>query len=445
MQLPEEFQKRMNDMLGDAADAFFAALDKEEQYTGLRIQKSCPKLLELCRGFEKTPWCENGYYADKSKISGNHPYHLAGLIYFQEPSAMAPVSALPIREGDFVLDLCAAPGGKATAAGAELSESGLLVANEIVPKRAKILSENIERCGLSNAIVTNETPENLAARFPAFFDKVIVDAPCSGEGMFRKEPQAVTEWSIAHTKACANRQKLILKDAVKMLREDGYLIYSTCTFAPCENEGVCDWLLSEYPELSLVPITLPGLSDSLGTWTHDLSGAKRIFPHLAKGEGHFLSLFHKSGEKKARNFQTETTGCKEAEGLFRAFESETFLHQREGTFALFGENLYLIPQGLSLKGLRVVRAGLHLGVLRKSRFEPSHALCLATPGDWFIKTVSLPAESEELKSFLRGETIPCGQKGWTAVLADGFPVGWGKASDGILKNHIPKGLRVIGR
>ena len=197
--------------------------------------------------------------------------------------------------------------------------------------------------------------------------------------------------------------------------------------------------------MSLVPINLPGLSDSLGTWQHDLSGAKRIFPHLAKGEGHFLALFRKSGEKKARNFQTEESDCKEAEKLFRAFESETFSQKREGTFALFGENLYLVPQGLSLKRLRVVRAGLHLGVLRKNRFEPSHALCLATPGDWFFRTVSLSAESEDLKKFLRGETVPCDQKGWTAVLADGFPVGWGKASDGILKNHIPKGLRVISR
>ena len=438
----------MRDMLGKKADAFFEAFGKEEHYSGMRIQKSCPKLSKLCRDFESVPWCGNGFYADKSKISGNHPYHMGGLVYFQEPSAMSSVSALPIREGDFVLDLCAAPGGKTTQAAEKLSGSGLLVANEIVAKRAKLLSENVERCGLSNTIVTNETPQKLSERFPEFFDRIIVDAPCSGEGMFRKEPQAVSEWSLAHTEACANRQKLILRDAVRMLRKDGYLVYSTCTFAPCENEGVCDWLLTEFPELSLAPISLPGLSDGVGEWVHarhDLSAAKRIFPHLAKGEGHFLALFHKKGEAAPRPMEAQKTDCTDAVKLYRAFEKETFSKKREGTFSLFGENLYLVPQGISLDRLRVVRAGLHLGVCRKNRFEPSHALSLATPADWFLRTVSLPCESVELQKFLRGETISCDQKGWTAVLADGFPVGWGKASDGILKNHIPKGLRVISR
>ena len=240
MELKTEFTERMKKMLGDEYEEFYNAYINAPLYSGIRINtlKANAKdtVLSATGELEPVLWCKNGFYADKTIISGNHPLHCAGLFYFQEPSAMAVVEALPLNEGDKVLDLCAAPGGKSTQAAAKLGKNGILVANEIVKKRADILSENIERMGISNAVVTNETPQKLCEKYTAFFDKVIVDAPCSGEGMFRKEPQAVTEWSIEHTVSCGVRQKNILECAVKMLKAGGMLVYSTCTFAPEENE-----------------------------------------------------------------------------------------------------------------------------------------------------------------------------------------------------------------
>ena len=296
--LPSEFLARMENMLGDEYKDFLLAFDKENPYIGMRIsplkENSKEAVFSEIESPERVLWCENGYYTDKKTISGKHPYHVGGLVYFQEPSAMLTVEALPIKEGDFVLDLCAAPGGKATQAAEKLGGTGLLVANEIIPKRAAILAENVQRMGIKNAVVTNETPEKLSSKYTEFFDKIIVDAPCSGEGMFKKEPQAVREWSIEHTISCGQRQKNILESAFKMLKGGGYLVYSTCTFAPCENEEVVLWVLENYPDVELVPITADGVSDGNSAWAGsetDLFGTKRIFPHKSKGEGHLLHFF----------------------------------------------------------------------------------------------------------------------------------------------------------
>lgn len=451
MKLPEDFNKRMKLMLGDEYDDFVKSMDERPVFTGIRINTSkrgaCEAVLEEFGELERVPWCDSGFYADKSEISGNHPYHLAGLFYFQEPSAMSTVAALPIEKGDKILDLCAAPGGKATQAGASLSGSGLIVTNEIVKNRANILSDNIERFGLTNAIVTNETPQKLAEKYSGFFDKIIVDAPCSGEGMFRKEPQAVDEWSIQHTISCGIRQRHILDCAMKMLRGGGYLVYSTCTFAPEENEKVCAYLLDNYNVEMVSATQLDMLCKGRGEWSdseHDMSPARRIFPHQHKGEGHFVALF-RSLEKEAEyagNKQSSVNNTDEAQALYRDFEKEFLNIRLDGEFCMFGENLYLIPNGIDIDKIKVLRAGLHLGICRKNRFEPSHALCLALDSGAFKNIMDFSADSADLKKYLMGDTLDCDKKGWCAVTVNGFSIGWGKASNGVLKNHFPKHLRL---
>lgn len=439
--LPQDFLTRMKEMLGNEYDDFVAALDKETPYVGMRINplkvKSKETVLSETGELEQVLWCKNGYYTDKKTISGKHPYHVGGLVYFQEPSAMLTVESLPIKKGDFVLDLCAAPGGKATQAAEKLGGTGLLVANEIIPKRASILAENIQRMGIKNAVVTNESPEKLSEKYTDFFDKIIVDAPCSGEGMFKKEPQAVTEWSWGHTISCGQRQKNILNSAFKMLKGDGYLVYSTCTFAPCENEEVVLWVLENYPDVELVPIDADNVSDGNALWANskrDFSGTKRIFPHKSNGEGHFTALFHKISGNSATCLGTYKN---EAEKTFRDFEKTALNSHFEGFFVTFGDKIYLMPYNLDIDKIKTVLPGLFLGTLKKGRFEPSHALCLALSKDDFKSTI----EVSDCSKFFAGETISCDKKGWTAVLYNGYPVGWGKASDGVLKNHFPKYLR----
>ena len=430
----------MQEMLKTEAEDFFAALSGEENI-GIRINTlkngAEAAVKSVCGNLRKVPWCENGYYADKEIISGKHPYHMAGLLYFQEPSAMAAVSALGIKKGDFVLDLCAAPGGKATQCAEKLCGTGLLVANEVIEKRSKILAENIMRLGIKNAVVTNETPSRLSEKYPEFFDKIVVDAPCSGEGMFKKNPVAITEWSVEHTISCAQRQKKILEDAVKMLKSGGKLVYSTCTFAPVENEGVIDWLLDTYPNLELVKIDLDGLSDANGAWVgskRELSLAKRNFPHKSKGEGHFLAVLQKSGEENSVKMEQKASPL---ESVYRRFEAENLNITLNGKIISFGDRLYLLPNGINIDNIRTLLAGLFLGTVKKGRFEPSYALCLALSNRDFKRA----QEAEDVQKYFGGETMKTQHHGWTAVTFDGFPLGWGKGSDGILKNHFPKNLR----
>ena len=448
MKLPEKFELRMKDMLKNEYNDFLKSMDTSPIFTGIRIntaKSGADKAIVSEFGeLRKVTWCENGYYADKSIITGNHPYHIAGLFYFQEPSAMSTVSALPIEEDDYILDLCAAPGGKATQAGALLGKNGLLVANEIIRNRSAILSDNIERFGLSNTIVTNETPQRLSEKYPDFFDKIIVDAPCSGEGMFRKEPQAIDEWSEEHTVSCGVRQKHILDCAMKMLRGGGYIVYSTCTFAPAENEQVCAYMLENYNVELIKPQNLDMLSCGKTEWSdsdYNMENTRRIFPHKHNGEGHFVALFH-SLDDGDREIQKKNKTKNDGEKLYREFEKEFLNTTLNDEFCLFGENLYLKPESIDIDKIKTVRAGLHLGICRKNRFEPSHALCLALKKEDFKNSIDFPCDSNILKKYLMGETIDCDKKGWCAVTVNGFPIGWGKASNGILKNHFPKFLRL---
>ncbi|MBE7016059.1 MAG: NOL1/NOP2/sun family putative RNA methylase [Ruminococcaceae bacterium] len=441
MEFPKEFSARMKEMLKDEYDSFLDAFSLAPIYTGIRInsnkQGAFDKVLSRLDNPENVKWCPNGYYTTKDVISGKDPYHLCGLVYFQEPSAMSTVEALDIAPGDYVLDLCAAPGGKATHAAEKLKGEGILVANEIIPKRSKILAENIQRMGIKNAIVTNESPERLAEKYPEFFDKIIVDAPCSGEGMFRKEPQAIDEWSTEHTLSCAQRQKMILESAFCMLKKGGKLVYSTCTFAPCENEGVVQWVLENIEGTGLCQIDIEGMTDGKSEFVnseHDLSATKRIFPHISKGEGHFVALFEKNNGN-INNFEKTYKCGKITEYL--NFQKDNLNCNLEGEIIDFGENLYLMPKGIDIDKIKVLLPGLHLGVCKKGRFEPSHALCLALEANDFKRTFSI----DSTEKYYRGETIACNENGWTAVLYDGFPIGWGKATGGVLKNHYPKYLR----
>ena len=471
--LPEKFLERMQNMLGEEYPAFLESLSGK-RYRALRIN---PLKAEIQEGKEKlpfvlspVPWTKNGFYYEEEEQPGKHPYHEAGLYYIQEPSAMAPVpclmeepasaAAMPERQEEHVsaaaiperqeepampgrvLDLCAAPGGKSTQIAEYMRGRGMLITNEIHPQRAKILSENIERMGISNAIVLNETPESLSKRFIAFFDRILVDAPCSGEGMFRKNDNAGEEWSEENVALCAERQDSILDCAATMLKPGGRLVYSTCTFAPAEDEGSVSRFLETHPDFCL-------------------EKEERLMPHKIKGEGHFLAVLHREGGQlsSAATAGTEKSltlkDCRE----FLDFAKEALTipaeELTEGKILLrFGEQLYLAPaETPSLRGLKVLRPGLHLGTVKTNRFEPSHALALFLKKEQVVHAVNLVCDGTAVRKYLEGQTLTIGEgcdvemenvslpKGWCLVCVDGYSLGWGKAAGAVLKNHYPKGLR----
>lgn len=446
MNLPIDFCERMRELVGGEYDDFIKSYDTQIN-RGVRINKlKCDTLPELFSDSEKVLWCPDGYYVKDGTVSGNHPYHAAGVIYFQEPSAMCVAEGLPLCDDAKILDLCAAPGGKTTHIGARMKNKGLLVANEIISKRAAILSENVERMGLTNTIVTNETPSHLAEKFQGFFDGIIVDAPCSGEGMFRKEPQAVDEWSVNHTLSCAVRQKNILDDAYKMLKCGGYIMYSTCTFSYDENEAVVKHMMEKY-NMELCPI--PGL-DMLSQGIGDgMENCRRVFPHKNKGEGHFTALLRRTEENetatefvKKQNKRKDTT-LETAVRLYYEFEKSALKVHLDGEFVLFGDNLYVLPQYVDIDKLKVLRCGLHLGEVKRNRFEPSHALSHAFDEDVYINKVETLQNSEDIKKYMHGETLSSDVSGWCVIKTEKYIVGWGKGSNGIVKNHYPKHLRTL--
>lgn len=446
MNLPIDFCERMRELVGGEYDDFIKSYDTQIN-RGVRINKlKCDTLPELFSDSEKVLWCPDGYYVKDGKVSGNHPYHAAGVIYFQEPSAMCVAEGLPLCDDAKILDLCAAPGGKTTHIGARMKNKGLLVANEIISKRASILSENVERMGLTNTIVTNENPSHLAEKFQGFFDGIIVDAPCSGEGMFRKEPQAVDEWSVNHTLSCAVRQKNILDDAYKMLKCGGYIMYSTCTFSYDENEAVVKHMMEKY-NMELCPI--PGL-DMLSQGIGDgMENCRRVFPHKNKGEGHFTALLRRTEENetatefvKKQNKRKDTT-LETAVRLYYEFEKSALKVHLDGEFVLFGDNLYVLPQYVDIDKLKVLRCGLHLGEVKRNRFEPSHALSHAFDEDVYINKVETLQNSEDIKKYMHGETLSSDVSGWCVIKTEKYIVGWGKGSNGIVKNHYPKHLRTL--
>lgn len=449
MNIPDKFKERMQKLLGLEYDEFIASYDNQRAQ-GIRVntlkididsfKRVCPFELK-----SSIPWEERGFYIEEEK-PGKHSYHAAGLYYVQEPSAMAVASTLGIQKGDRVLDLCAAPGGKSTQAAAYLEGVGVLVANEIEAKRARILSENIERCGIRNAIVTNNSPGELENYFEGYFDKIIVDAPCSGEGMFKKEEAAIEEWSQENVIRCSIRQKNILESAEKMLKPGGFMIYSTCTFSPEENEMVIEDFLNKYNNFKIVEIDKKkGFSQGFYELVEDIELKKsiRLFPHKLRGEGHFLCLLQKLDGDIAGEKPFKSNIKKEDLKDYFTFTKENLNVSIDKNMYMAGENLYSLPEGVpELKGLRILRSGIHLGSFKKNRFEPNHALALTLKYGEAIRNVSLKSESNEVLSYLKGDTLTTDVKdGWCVVNVDGYSLGWGKISRGILKNHYPKGLR----
>ena len=467
--LPEAFAEKMRTLLGEEADDFFNSYEEERRY-GLRINplKCGEQIPEYVQGLNRIPWAKEGFYYDNTMRPGKHPYHEAGVYYIQEPSAMSVAEALEPKPGERILDLCAAPGGKSTHLAGKMAQKGLLVCNEIHPARAKILAQNVERMGIANAVVTNMEPAGLVPVFRGFFDGIVVDAPCSGEGMFRKDENARNEWSPDHVILCANRQDQILDCAAAMLRYGGRIAYSTCTFSPEENEQSVERFLERHPEFHLErPVCAEHFSEGY------IADTVRIWPHKVDGEGHFLALLVK-GEWSERSeavndsFLMEIKKEKSAKkggkgtgrnavkgavpdlGDFYSFcedmltDSQWVLNEKR--FLTFGENLYLVPQEMpEMNGLKVLRPGLHVGVLKKGRLEPSHALALFLKKENVTRSLEI-GSADQAEKYLKGETltIPEDQaalKGWVLVTTDGYSLGFGKADRGVLKNHYPKGLR----
>ncbi len=440
--LPVEFKNRMNDLLGDKDyELFIETFEADNRYHALRLNT-----LKVHDDFkdkldcitEQVPWEETGFYYDASFAPGKHPYHEAGLYYIQEPSAMAPVHFLDPKPGDKILDLCAAPGGKSTQIACKLEGKGLLLTNEINKDRAKILSLNIERLGIENAMVLNESSEHLADFFYGYFDKILVDAPCSGEGMFRKNDNAADEWSVGNVLLCAKRQAEILDNAAKMLVPGGTLVYSTCTFSKEENENNIEAFLERHDDFKCELM-------------------KRLFPHEVKGEGHFLCVLKRDGENiSVKNSYVPggriVPARKEQIKVFETFMKETFAGDTDKRFVdgkvifMFGDQMYLAPKDMpSFEGLKVLRPGLHLGTLKKDRFEPSHALALFLNPENVKLTYEIASDDDNIRQYLNGQTLRvsrAGNKGWCLVTTDGYSIGWAKESGGMLKNHYPKGLRI---
>ncbi|OUM92301.1 RsmB/NOP family class I SAM-dependent RNA methyltransferase [Caldibacillus debilis] len=454
--LPEEFVEKMRALLKEEAEPFLESLAGEKT-AGLRINplKVDEETWKAISPFplEKIPFVTGGYYfSPRNDRPGKHPYHAAGLYYVQEPSAGFPAEVLDAKPGDRVLDLCASPGGKSTQIAGHLQGKGILIANEISGKRAKVLSENVERMGIKNCIVTSETPEKLAKRFPEYFDKILVDAPCSGEGMFRKDPETTIYWSPRFVKKLAETQYRILEKAFVMLREGGTLVYSTCTFSPEENEQVIERFLHQHPEMELVEIEKnSGIADGRPEWSKhgspELAKCARIWPHLVRGEGHFVAkMVKKEGEGSRFPFR-EMKGTVSGGKLndFYEFQDRYLTDVDFSRFFLLGHRLYALPEGCpDLKDLRILRAGIHLGDMKKNRFEPNHALALALKRENVKRSLDFSSEEKDWEKFLKGETLKgIGQDGWILITVDGFPLGWGKEVQGTIKNYYPKGLRII--
>ena len=459
--LPEDFKNRMMTQLGGQYDSFIESYKKPPVRSfRLNICRSegidCARLSRILAGTdtpEEVAHCSFAYYYDEA-APGKTALHEAGACYIQEASAMLPVTMLDVSDsGQKILDLCAAPGGKSTQIADLMNGSGLLVSNEIIPSRALILSENIERMGVANALVISSDPQKLTGRFGGFFDRILVDAPCSGEGMFRKNPEAVSEWSIDNVKMCSERQDMLLDCAVSMLSEGGRIVYSTCTFAPLEDEETVERFLKRHPDFIVC------------------EGPVKLYPHTFRGEGHFAVAFMRRseiGNGIVSGFSPSSGGRRNAAKPLNALIDELSSTAREtdrkrllgewldnsgfstaagncyDRILTFGDSIYLAPEYIcDLSGLKVLRAGIKLGTFKKNRFEPDHALSHCLTKDDVDLYLDLPNDSGEIKQYLSGMTLNCDKdmKGWCLICVDGFGLGWAKAVGGILKNHYPKGLR----
>ena len=452
MSLPEKFIERMKLILKEKYSLYEKAF-QNDAFRALRVNTLKCDANDLKSVFglnEPTAFCEDSYYLPESvQKPGNHPLHHAGAFYMQEPSATSVVEAIGIDEGDFVLDLCASPGGKSTQAAAKLKGKGLILSNEFVSSRVQPLVSNIERMGITNAIVTSARPDALCPQLPSFFDKVIVDAPCSGEGMFRKEAAALQNWSVENVLACAERQKKILDCAAVCVKEGGKLVYSTCTYAWEENEGVIDYFLKNHPDFHLVKPKISFGEDAVKDFAPEVENiefARRIF-NFNGGEGHFVAVMHRDGEPIPTVVSQNCKRDKKQDAIYKAFSDfykDNFQGNTPENVVIGGDKVYITPVYFDLKGVQVVRSGIFAGTVRNNRFIPEHAL-FNNVEHIAKNTLDLSLDDERVVRFLHGEEIPCDGtlKGYTQVKICGVPCGFGKASNGTLKNHYPKGLRIL--
>lgn len=430
--LPKDFIEKYRNLLGEEAEAFFSSFD-EEAVSAFRVNPLKESQAAFSNAIPNMPW---SYYG---KVSGKSPEHVTGLIYSQEPAAQIVAQVAQPQEGMRVLDLAAAPGGKSTQLLSYLKNTGLLVSNEISTKRSKILVENIERFGARNVVVTNESADRLAKVFSAYFDMIVLDAPCSGEGMFRKDPAAMQYWSADYPAQCAQLQKEILNSALEMLAPGGQLVYSTCTWSKEENEDIVTWLL-ETGEFELENIEkINGMVEGIG-----YPEVARMYPHRFKGEGQFVAKFRYTAQPNQKKLKFGKSNLnKEQNQLWQAFEKNELQIALDGLLQVFGDQLYLLPQGLpDLSKVKIARNGLHLGTFKKKRFEPSFALGLALHAHEVTKRVEI--SEEDFIQYAAGQTVPVSQElanGWYQVAVNGNGLGFAKIVSGVLKNNFPKGLR----
>lgn len=458
MNLPETFVSKMKRLLGSDYENYEKCFDLPRHY-GLRVNTAKISVDEFLKiapwPLRPVPWIENGFYYDGDVYQpARHPYYFAGLYYLQEPSAMTPANRLPIDPGDRVLDVCAAPGGKATELGARLNGTGVLAANDLSSSRAKGLLKNLELFGIGNVLVLCEEPGKLVPCFQEYFDKILIDAPCSGEGMFRKDKKMIRAWEEHGPEYFSRIQKSIITQAARMLAPGGMLLYSTCTFDPEENEKTIEYLLQEYPEFQICDLRpyagfSPGIPEETNGKNPDLSRTVRIFPYRMEGEGHYLALLKKGGEQSRR---PESVRTGKGKGKLPEELTEFFsLISREfdpARVEIRSGKVYYMPEGLpSMKGIRFLRTGLLLGELKKNRFEPSQALAMNLKKAEYSYTLDFSVRDDRVVKYLKGETLDVEdlvspkEKGWYLVCVDGYPLGFGKLANQTLKNKYLPGWR----
>lgn len=448
--LPVEFTERMKKLLGDEYESFISSVN-DTPVKGFRVNTEKISLEEFEKinvfGNEKIPYVPNGFYLDYEK-AGNHPFHHAGMIYIQEPGAMAPAECVEIEEEWKILDMCAAPGGKSTQLKSKLGEKGLLVSNEIVPSRCKILTGNIERLGLKNCVTTCMDTSRLAKTFPEAFDLIMVDAPCSGEGMFRKDDTAIEEWSEGNVLMCAERQTEILENAVKCLKDGGYIVYATCTFSLEENEMTVAAFLERHSEFEIVPVKKEveeNTSDGIlfdGCTCENIHFARRFYPHKSKGEGQFMAVLHNKNERYESKKNLPKKQEKIDKAVFDFLDNTLISYDKEMVTMYNGNPVYFTPDFEVKKGSAFL-CGVTIGEIAKNYIKPHHQFFMAM-GENFRRKIDFSPDSEELKKYLRGEEISADcENGWAVVTVNGLSVGGVKVSSGKAKNHYPKGLRLL--
>lgn len=445
MNLPKDFITKYRQLLGAEADDFLASFETTS-LSGYRINPARHHLPAELIATPQVPYEPWGHFGT---VGGRTLTHQSGAVYSQEPSAMFVGATAAPQPGEKVLDLCAAPGGKTTHLASYLQGTGLLVTNEINRKRVKVLAENVERFGVRSAVILNDSPDRLSPVFTDYFDKVLVDAPCSGEGMFRKDPEAMSYWSLDYVQECATRQREIMTEALKMVKPGGQLIYSTCTFAPEEDEQMMAWVLKNFPDFRLVPIKkVGGVVDARPEWADgnpELKKAARLFPHLMSGEGHFVAKLERtSGDGQVARGQAKLgnplTG--DQRKLWQSFAQQVGVTNFPDLVTV-KDQLFAVPAGLpDLKKCHVFRPGLHLGTFKKNRFEPAYALALASDPQTVHQTLTIT--TDQWKAWVHGETFTletAPQKGWYLLTCADQPVGFGKVVGNTVKNFFPKGLR----